>query len=305
MADSASDMLAGSPAPAPASAAAPEPSGEVIGAAGVTNVTQGGDATAAGATQPGFDWQKLGGVTADEDIGYLQTKAYKTPADVLKALRSAEKLIGLDKIPMPKDDLDTEGWNRVYTRLGRPESPDQYDIKLPDNVDKPFVDHMLKAMHGAGASQKLVQAALKAQLDFENARTEEVTKARELQLAEDWKSLKSEWGNGYDTQVEHARRAIRENGIDKDTLGKIEEAIGPKAMLKLFAGYGSKFAEDNTGIGDGTGGFGKLTPQQAKYKIETLKADKEWVRKYTQGSPAERELAMKEMRELQEAANPL
>lgn len=305
MADSASDLLAGTPAPAPAAAPAAPPAGDTIGPNGNTTVVQGGNAPAADAPQPGFDWQKLGGVTADEDIGYLQTKAYKTPADVLKALRSAEKLIGLDKIPMPKDDLDTEGWNRVYSRLGRPESPDKYDLKLPDNVDKPFVDHMLKAMHEAGASQKLVQSALKAQLEFETQRSEEFAKQRELQVAEDWKTLKSEWGNGYDTQVEHARRAIRENGVDTDTLNKIEEAIGPKAMLKLFAGYGSKFAEDTTAMSDGTGNFGKLTPQQAKYKISQLLADKEWVRKYTQGSPAERELTMKEMKELQEHANPL
>lgn len=292
MADSATDMLTATPdqgTPATPTHAPVAPA-----------------APAQPAAAPGaFDW-KQHGIEAAEDLGYLQTKAYKGPADLLKALRGAESLIGLDKLPMPKDDTDTEGWNRVFTRLGRPDSADKYDLgKLPDNADKEYIGAMLKSMHAAGASQKVVSAAFKAQLEFENARQANTAKQREVRDNEQFTQLKTEWGNGYDTQVEHARRAIREQGVPKETLAQIEDAIGPGAMVKLFAGFGSKFAEDTGPRGNGEGDFGKLTPQMAKHQIAQRLADKEWVRKYTNGTPAERELTRKEMEQLQQAAAPV
>jgi hypothetical protein len=288
MADSATSVLTSEPAPASAAAPAPAATPVVASAPPAVNA---------------FDWKSHG--ISDEDIGYIQTKAYQGPADVLKALRGAEKLIGLDKIPMPRDDADTEGWNRVFTRLGRPESADKYDLgKLPDNADKEYIGAMLKSMHAAGASQKVVSAAFKAQMDFQAARDATALKAREVRDTEQFAQLRTEWGNGYDTQVEHARRAIREQGIGKETLNQIESALGPGAMIKIFAGFGSKFAEDTGVAGQGDGDPGRMTPQMALHRIEQLKADKEWVRKYTQGNPSERALALKEMQQLQDAAFP-
>lgn len=306
MADSATDLLSGTTTATTTTAT--DGAARAATTTGVdvqAGTVQGGDAVANAKDSVGFDW-KANGVTADEDIGYLQTKAYKGPADVLKALRSAETLIGRDKIPMPKDDTDTEGWNRVFARLGRPESADKYDLgKLPDNADKEYIGAMLKSMHAAGASQKVVSAAFKAQLEFEQSRQTAAATQRQVRDTEQMATLRQEWGKGFDTQVEHGRRAIREQGIPKETLSAIEEAIGPAKMVKLFAGYGSKFAEDHGVNNQGEGSFGRLTPQQAKFQISQLMADPEFVRKYTNGTNAEREFTKKQMQQLQEAAAPV
>jgi hypothetical protein len=62
--------------------------------------------------------------------GYIQKKGWSAPADIVQGYRNLEKLIGNEKVPMPKDEQDAEGWERVFTARGRPSTPDAY--KMPD-----------------------------------------------------------------------------------------------------------------------------------------------------------------------------
>jgi hypothetical protein len=39
-------------------------------------------------------------------------------------------MIGSDKIPVPNKYATDEDWQAVYSKLGRPESPDAYEFNL-------------------------------------------------------------------------------------------------------------------------------------------------------------------------------
>jgi hypothetical protein len=45
--------------------------------------------------------------------------------------RNLGKLIGNEKVPLPKGGQGTEGWERAFTALGRPSTPDAYKCRTP------------------------------------------------------------------------------------------------------------------------------------------------------------------------------
>jgi hypothetical protein len=69
-------------------------------------------------------------ISDPEVLGYIQKKGWSAPADIVQGYRNLEKLVGNEKVPLSKGEQDTEGWERVFTALGRPSTPDAY--KLPD-----------------------------------------------------------------------------------------------------------------------------------------------------------------------------
>src|SRR6185369_6306565 len=209
-----------------------------------------------------FDWSQHG--IAGEDLGYIQTKQYKGPADILKALRGAEQLVGRDKIVMPTGDDDTAGWDRVFKQLGRPDSANDYKFDLPDGHDKEYVKVMREAMHGGGITQKAAERIVKANLEFATKQQQAAADTARVQRETDINDLRREWGQGFDTQTAHMDRAAAAYGVSPEDMGKIAQALGTKRAAQLFAKIGGAMAEDNAGLlnpdGRAGGEGGKLTP---------------------------------------------
>lgn len=112
-------------------------------------------------------------------------------------------------------------------------------------------------------------------------------------------TLQQEWGKDYDANIEAARRATRQFGLETQTLEKIENAIGAKQMLQLFAKIGKGVGEDSFVDGSRPGGFG-MSPEAARVRLGQLKADREWSAKYLSGNAD----AKAEMERLMRAAYP-
>ena len=67
---------------------------------------------------------------------------------------------------------------------------------------------------------------------------------------------------------------------------KIERAIGTRQMLTLFSRIGDGFAEDR---GHGAGGMsGFMGTEAAQSRLNELKADQSWVKRYLNGGQSER-----------------
>ena len=65
---------------------------------------------------------------------YKDEKALQNFQDMdgfVKSYLHSQKLVGADKIPIPNKYATDEDWNAVYTKLGKPESPDGYEYNLP------------------------------------------------------------------------------------------------------------------------------------------------------------------------------
>ena len=249
--------------------------------------SSGGGASAP-ATQ-GTSW--YGGFDA-ETRGYLANKGWandKGPAELVKSYRNLERMQRAEQVPWPKDANDKDGYDRIYARLGRPQSWQEYGVKLPAGGNQDYADTMLQAFHEAGLSSAQVQAISARS----NARVAELRQAADqafrTQSAAELDAVRQQWGPEADHNFAAAQRfavAAQSAGLDQAAMEKIERAIGTKAMMGLFAWAGRGLTEDR-GPGGGQA-FGRMSPNMAQARLNDLKHDKAWTDRYLAGGAAEK-----------------
>lgn len=128
---------------------------------------------------------------------------------MLGSYRNLEKLLGSEKLPLPRDDNDREGHERVYKALGRPDTPDGYGLKAPAGGDQAFAGEAAKWFHEAGLSGRQAKAVadrFNAHVGQLDAAAEQHYRACSQQEADE---LRSEWGERFDANLRWAvgRRA--------------------------------------------------------------------------------------------------
>lgn len=235
----------------------------------------------------------------DADLkGYVQNKGWKDPNELANGYRNLEKLLGSEKIPMPKGADDQEGWGRVYDALGRPKSADEYGLTTPDGLSTEFSKAAAGKFHELGLSAN--QA--KALTEWYNGEIKNQTSQMQqnsLQNGDaDISTLRGEWGKAFDENVELSRRAAREFGIE-GKIDALESALGTGEMMRLLARMGRGLTEHSFEGGRTTQGFG-MTPEAARNRITQLQTDADWGKKYTSGDMQARE----EMTKLMAIAYP-
>lgn len=290
MTDSAASVLAGAQAP-------------TTGAEAVTDKAAAPVAEAK-TEAPAGDWRD--GLTPDLK-SVVEAKKWADPKAVVEGYKNLEKLLGGDKVALPKE-ADDPAWGDVWKRLGAMESAQDYaaavkPVEGAPAIDPAFVEAMAPIAKDANltAAQwaKLVEGyqataakMVAAQPDQEAA----FQRAQESDIA----ALKTEWaGPKWDANVAAAQRAVTAAGIEPDQVAAIERAIGTKATLSLFAGLGSKFGVEINYV-DGKPAANGLTPEAARVRIRELQADTAWAKRYATGGTGSPEF--KEMMRLQEAA---
>lgn len=223
----------------------------------------------------------------EEIKGVAQLKGWQSPADAIQSYSNLEKLMGADKagrgVVMPKEDAAPEEWGKFYDRLGRPQSPDQYKLPVPDGDTGEFAKVAASKFHELGITAKQAESLA----EWWNANSQQMQQGQLAALAQnsevEMQALQGEWGKEFDANIESARRATRQFGVEAQTLEKIEGAIGTKEMLKLFSSIGKGLGEDAYVDGGKSGGFG-MSPEAARVRIGQLKSDPEWSSKYLSGN---------------------
>ena len=104
-----------------------------------------------------------------------------------------------------------------------------------------------------------------------------------------------------DLHAEHGVSPL-ERTMDADAALKIEQAIGTKAMMKLFMGYGDNIREAEPPAPGNAGGQFQQTTEGAKSEIANLFQDKDFMANYLSPNPRVRETAIAKMERLQKIA---
>jgi len=159
---------------------------------------------------------------------FVKNKGWRSPVEMAVGYRNLEKLIGGEKVPLPKGEADAEGWERVYKALGRPATPEDYAL-----ADKESAAQYHKLGLSARQANELSgwQETLKT-TQAQQAK-EEAAQQRSQQLA----AIRKEWGGEYDENLRLGKRAVREFGLESQ-VEKLEEALGSGELLKLTAKLG-------------------------------------------------------------------
>lgn len=200
---------------------------------------------------------------------------FKDAAALFKSYKSANALIGADKLAIPKAG-DEEGWNAFYDRIGRPENPDGYEVAVAEGQirDEAFEGHMRSLFHKAGLNQAQVAILAGGYQDFAGTLTETARRDMAERIAQEDAALEAEWGQAYDGNMEHARRAALKFG-GEETINKLEDAVGRAAVFKMLSKIGLAMGEDNLN-GEGDSNF-SLSPAQARAEYDQKKTDKDWL----------------------------
>jgi len=238
----------------------------------------------------------------DDTRGYVETKGFQSNQAMMDSYRNLEKLVGQqDKIIKMPEAEDAQGLQDVFTKLGRPEKSEEYNLVVPQGGDPALADWAKGIFHEANMTGKQAEVVMGKW----NERVAQVnTQSLDAQAVENTlqnNNLKSEWGNAHDQNIGIATQAAKAFGLDAQTIDKLEQSMGYAQTMKFMHNIGSKMGEGKFVSGDLGGGMGDtLTPEAANNKITALKGDKEFVQKYTNGDVK----AIEEMTNLQKMANP-
>lgn len=241
----------------------------------------------------------------------VKAKGWKGPADALLSYQNLEKVFGADKagrtILAPKSDDDEDGWSAVYNRLGRPESPDKYELPVPEGDDGSFAQAVAPVLHELGLTAKQARGLAEWWNETSSKRIEMESEGFAAKSEAEYKELQREWGAAASQNEELAKRAVlkfsKEAGIDDQAFEAMEQAVGTARLMKLFHAIGSQFAESDF-ISSDMPAAGAMSPAQAKNKIAELFTDQEFMARHMNQDARVRQGAIDEMTRLHKMANP-
>lgn len=231
-----------------------------------------------------------------ENRGLTKLDAKDALPKIIDGFRNAEKKLGVPSdqmLRLPADRAAEGAMTDVWNKLGRPDESGGYT--LPTDAggdDKDFEDWARGKFHGRGLTQD--QASGLYQDFTEMIATATTQNETEAQLENDVSvaDLKREWGNTYERNLEVARGAIRALGADNGVVDTMEELMGYPSVIKLFNNIGQKIGEDRFASGDTNSGIPGMpsTPVAAQARINELKNDTAFVKKYNAGDTEARKL---------------
>lgn len=191
---------------------------------------------------------------------------------LVKSLVHAQKSIGADKVVVPGKNASADDWKQFWKSTKViPESLDKYAIKPPDIfTDKESMEALKKVAFEENIKPEAFQKILDTYGEqVKGLVSKNQTLAKQAQ-EENIKSLKTEWGEKFQTNLKKAQLALSKFG--DDSLKKVLDSTGlgnHSAIIKAFSKMGEALGEDSL-VGDGVSSDGVHSPGEAKNKIPSL-----------------------------------
>lgn len=246
---------------------------------------------------------------SDELKTAIASKGFKGPGDVTQAWFHAQKAIGADKIPMPKDGV----WDPVAReKLGIPADPTGYKLTkptMPEGLkwDETFEQAALPVAHKLGLTPAQVSGLMEFYAGHQGATFKTASEAQsaaalaaETTQAEALGALKTEWGLKFDPNLALASKAVQQIGGEKLVAALNESGFGNNIeLVKAFAKIGAMLGEDT--LTSGGAAKGVLTPAEAIAEANKLMQTEDYK---TNNNPAMHKAAVEKVAQLMKMAHP-
>lgn len=225
----------------------------------------------------------------------------------------AQKLVGIDKIPSPRDDWSDNDWDQHHSRLGRPDDSTGYstfDHSTVDDTPEGFeldsdaLDSFKSLLHKNGISKRQGDAIIKdmtlSNIDKFRESTSKAISDKESAIA----SLREEYGDNYDANISIANEIINKFGGDDFSAFLNESGLNNnKDMIKAFVEIGKHFIND-TSKAPGESGLNFGSAANAQSEIKRLSGDTEFLKALNDKSHIGHRTALERWRNLHNAAYP-
>lgn len=186
----------------------------------------------------------------------------------------AQRLVGADKIPVPNKFATEEDWNKVYEKLGRPKSADEYKFNLPEDktVDEAALKSFAEQAHKLGLLPGQADGVVKFYNDMIGAELAEANTIAEAARNKATTELKTEWGQAFDQKIAAANQVVASvfpQGFMSMNMEDGTKLGDNPAVIKAFAMLAERMGEDKIVQSDGPM---MQTPKQIDKEINNLTA---------------------------------
>lgn len=208
---------------------------------------------------------------------------HQSVADLAKSYVSAAKMVGLDKnslLPIPRDD-SKEAWDAVYSKLGRPETPDAYSLDAyKDAADPTVLKEWAGKLHGLGLNQKQVDGILGDFFGSSKAAQEAMAAEKEQRYASWNDEVTKELGMAKDRKLDAAVNLIEKNMGDGalDFIAEHPDVFKDPRMVKFLVAMTDKTGESSVLLANGQTTNGALSPADAQQQLSALKSNPEYMK---------------------------
>ena len=163
-------------------------------------------------------------------------------------------------LKMPAKDASPEDWAAFYSQIGRPETPEGYELPLPEGDTGEFAKQMAPILHKNGVTAEQAKglaadwnAMVAAQTAEMEAADVAAVAAMNSKNTAEAVALKNEWGQAHEANMHFAKLAVQQfMPSDKagDVIAAIESKLGYKATIEFLHGIGKGLGEhDAAGMG--------------------------------------------------------
>ena len=168
---------------------------------------------------------------------------FKDPASLASSYLEARSKIGADMIARPGQDAGPEQWDSVFEKLGKPESPDDYQLTPVEGVEiqQEMAKSFKEQAHKAGLLPSQVDSLFgwysQTTADMLNAENDRINQL----AAESTEKLKEEFGSEFDSRIQAVSQMIDyiADG-DEELIEHISKTFGNDAA---FIKIGDRFAK--------------------------------------------------------------
>ncbi|WP_261541498.1 hypothetical protein [Burkholderia multivorans] len=219
----------GAPAAAPAAPAASSAADSAASGA----VPADGNAAAAGTHDSAPAW--LQSITDAELRQFVEAKGFKDAGEAVKAMRELE------------------------AKHAAPAKAEDYQLG-----DTDFAKTAASWFHEHGVSTETAKALAAKWNGYVEQQNSAAEAARVAKGQADLAALKSEWGDGYDKNLELGRQAMRKFGVPAEVIDRLAGESGDAATIKVFSQIGASLSEGTLNPGGAGGSGAALTDDDAR-----------------------------------------
>jgi hypothetical protein len=239
-----------------------------------------------------------------ELIGHAQTHGWSQLGEkdavkaVLKAHYEAKKMMGVPPeqlIRLPKDMSDPAQLGPVYERLGHPKEAKEYDFAgLKRANGEEISEALATALRNAAWQHRVPKAAAtdfaKTFIGHLDAQEAAALSEKTAKLAQERAELKADWQAAPEVNMLLARAAAERLGVTEAEVDALQNQIGYKRVMQMFRTIGEKLGEHSYLLPTNPGGSPRaMTREQAVVRMEELKGDVEWGKRWQAGGTPEKQ----------------
>jgi hypothetical protein len=185
------------------------------------------------------------------------------------------------------EDITEDDRNRIYKRLGRPDTHEAYDLNgiVPETYNQGIVEDFKKKAHENGMTNEAARKMAEWYKEIELKQQEAYRVSREAQADQNILELKKEFGVRFDDEVKNARKAL-DAYTDKAFKQYMDDTgLGNHpALVKAFAKIGRELSEDRL-VQSETASRLAQNEDLRRSEIVRLRADKTFMERYRRGDP--------------------